>query len=60
MPVFDTEIRVPIEVAYCLEEGKIMVDAVLVSGTGANLPLTDTMANWILELCRNDNLEDTP
>ena len=60
MPIFDAEIRVPVEVAYYKEGGKIIVDAVVVTGTGANLPLTDTMANWILELCRNDNLEDTP
>ena len=60
MLIFDAEIRVPVEIGYTIIGGQIEVDAVVVTGTGANLPLTDTMANWILELCRNDNLEDTP
>lgn len=57
MPIFDTEIRVNIEVAYFFEDGQIIVDAVLVSGTGARLPLTDKMAERIVELCREDQLE---
>ena len=57
MPIFDAEIRVPVEIAYYLEGGKIIVDAVLVTGTGSNLPLTDKMAYTVLELCRNDQKE---
>ena len=57
MPVFDAEIRVPIEIAYVVEDGKIIVDAVLVCGTGQMLPMNNKMAEHVLELCRNDQLE---
>ena len=60
MPIFDADIRVPVEIGYTIIGGQIEVDAVVVTGTGANLPLTDKMAYTVLELCRNDNLEDTP
>ena len=60
MPIFDAEVRTPVEIAYYIEDGKIIVAAVVVTGTGSNLPLTDKMAYTVLELCRNDNLEDTP
>ena len=60
MPIFDADIRVPVEIAYTIVGGKIEVDAVIVTGTKDNLPLTDKMAYTVLELCRNDNLEDTP
>jgi len=54
MPIFDAEIKTPVEIAYYIEDGKIIVDAVLVTGTGSNLPLTNKMAEFVLELCRND------
>ena len=60
MPIFDAEIRVPVEIGYHIEAGQIIVDTVFVTGTKDNLPLTDKMAYTVLELCRNDNLEDTP
>ena len=57
MPVFDAEIPVPVEIAYYKEDGQIIVDAVLVCGTGQQLPLSNKMAEQLLELCRNDQLE---
>ena len=57
MPVFDTELKVPVEIAYVIEEGKVIVDAVLVYGTGENLPLNDNMAHQVVELCWGNEKE---
>ena len=57
MPVFDAEITVPVEVAYYIEGGQIIVDAVTVNGTGQMLPLNNKMAEFVLELCREDQKE---
>jgi hypothetical protein len=58
MPVFDAELTVSVEIAYVIEEGKVIVDAVLVYGTGENLPLNDSMAHKVVELCWGNEKEE--
>ena len=54
MPIIDVEITIPIEIAYYKEDGKIIVDAVLVCGTGQQLPMSDAIALKIKAICRDD------
>ena len=58
MPIFDAELTVPVCIGYLIEGGRIVVDAVLVAGTGQQLPLNDDMAQRILELCQENELEE--
>lgn len=57
MAIFDAEILVSVEIGYHIEGGQIMVDGVLVAGTGQQLPLNNKMAEQVLKLCRNDQKE---
>ena len=58
MPTFDTELKVPVEIAYVIEGGKVIVDAVLVCGTGQQLPLSNALAHKVQELCWGNEKEE--